>query len=103
MCIRDRLTARGDEMDRVLGLKLGADDYVVKPFSPRELTARIEAILRRASKARSADRPSLAASGIAVSYTHLDVYKRQVKKVEIMKIAPCGAHNDHTGTLIHRL
>lgn len=61
------LTARGDEMDRVLGLKLGADDYVVKPFSPRELTARIEAILRRASKARSADRPSLRASGIVIN------------------------------------
>jgi two-component system response regulator RegX3 len=41
------LTARGEEIDRVLGLELGADDYVVKPFSMRELTARIRAILRR--------------------------------------------------------
>ena len=41
------LTARGDEVDRVLGLELGADDYVVKPFSPRELVARIRAVLRR--------------------------------------------------------
>src|SRR5712671_2402133 len=41
------LTARGDEVDRVLGLELGADDYVVKPFSPRELVARIKAVLRR--------------------------------------------------------
>jgi len=41
------LTARGEEIDRVLGLELGADDYVVKPFSARELTARIRAILRR--------------------------------------------------------
>lgn len=41
------LTARGDEIDRVLGLELGADDYVVKPFSPREVVARIKAILRR--------------------------------------------------------
>jgi two-component system, OmpR family, catabolic regulation response regulator CreB len=41
------LTARGDEIDRVLGLELGADDYVVKPFSPREVAARIKAILRR--------------------------------------------------------
>jgi len=41
------LTARGEEADRVLGLDLGADDYVVKPFSPRELTARVKAILRR--------------------------------------------------------
>jgi len=43
------LTARGDEADRVLGLELGADDYVVKPFSARELVARIRAVLRRAS------------------------------------------------------
>jgi phosphate regulon transcriptional regulator PhoB len=41
------LTARGDEVDRVLGLEMGADDYVVKPFSPRELVARIRAVLRR--------------------------------------------------------
>jgi DNA-binding response OmpR family regulator len=41
------LTARGDEIDRVAGLTLGADDYVVKPFSPRELVARVKAILRR--------------------------------------------------------
>lgn len=41
------LTARGDEIDRVLGLELGADDYLAKPFSPRELVARIKAILRR--------------------------------------------------------
>lgn len=41
------LTARGDEIDRVVGLELGADDYVAKPFSPRELVARVKAILRR--------------------------------------------------------
>jgi len=41
------LTARNDEIDRVVGLEIGADDYIVKPFSPRELTARIKAILRR--------------------------------------------------------
>lgn len=42
------LTARGDENDRVMGLELGADDYVAKPFSPRELTARVKSVLRRA-------------------------------------------------------
>lgn len=42
------LTAKGDEADRVVGLELGADDYVSKPFSPRELTARVKAVLRRA-------------------------------------------------------
>jgi DNA-binding response OmpR family regulator len=43
------LTARAEEVDRVLGLELGADDYVVKPFSPRELTARVRSVLRRSS------------------------------------------------------
>ena len=45
------LTARGEEIDRVAGLTLGADDYVVKPFSPRELVARVKAVLRRTSLA----------------------------------------------------
>ena len=43
------LTAKGEETDRVVGLRLGADDYVVKPFSPRELVARVDAVLRRAA------------------------------------------------------
>ncbi len=50
------LTALADEGDRVLGLELGADDYVVKPFSPREVTARVKAVLKRAS---APDRPTL--------------------------------------------
>src|SRR5437763_8786188 len=41
------LTAKGEEVDRILGLELGADDYIVKPFSPREVVARIRAVLRR--------------------------------------------------------
>jgi DNA-binding response OmpR family regulator len=45
------LTARDDEVDRILGLELGADDYLVKPFSPRELVARVRAILRRTREA----------------------------------------------------
>ncbi|MDR1764718.1 MAG: response regulator transcription factor [Lachnospiraceae bacterium] len=45
------LTAKGEEIDRILGLELGADDYIVKPFSPREVTARIKAVLRRTTQA----------------------------------------------------
>jgi two-component system catabolic regulation response regulator CreB len=48
------LTARGDEIDRVVGLELGADDYVSKPFSPRELVARVRSILRRSAKTATA-------------------------------------------------
>lgn len=51
------LTARGDDADRILGLELGADDYVPKPCTPRELTARIRAILRRTQLATSGDEP----------------------------------------------
>jgi two-component system catabolic regulation response regulator CreB len=48
------LTARAEEVDRVVGLEIGADDYVVKPFSPRELSARVKAVLRRVSSFRAA-------------------------------------------------
>lgn len=58
------LTARGDEADRVVGLELGADDYVAKPFSPRELLARLRAVVRRAQPAL--DRERLSAAGIQV-------------------------------------
>jgi DNA-binding response OmpR family regulator len=52
------LTARGEEVDRVLGLNLGADDYVTKPFSVPELLARVRAILRRAQRSKAGDLPS---------------------------------------------
>ncbi|MER7730241.1 response regulator transcription factor [Streptomyces erythrochromogenes] len=60
------LTARGDEEDRILGLEVGADDYVTKPFSPRELVLRVRSVLRRASAAAPAGEPLLAAAGLAV-------------------------------------
>ena len=71
------LTARGDAMDRVVGLELGADDYLPKPFEPRELLARIKAMLRRgrgeaASEVCSASAASRSMSmpGRPVSTTH---------------------------------
>ncbi|MFH7597867.1 response regulator transcription factor [Streptomyces racemochromogenes] len=60
------LTARGDEEERILGLEVGADDYVTKPFSPRELVLRVRSVLRRVSPAAPADAPWLAAGGLAV-------------------------------------
>lgn len=53
------LTARADEVDKVVGLELGADDYVTKPFAPRELVARIKAVLRRYSAEKAPRRPVL--------------------------------------------
>ena len=50
------LTARDDELDKLLGLELGADDYLTKPFSPRELVARVRAVLRRADRPPGAGR-----------------------------------------------
>lgn len=67
------LTARNDEIDRVVGLELGADDYVPKPFSPRELVARVRSILRRAAKA-----PAAAPAG-AVTPIQIDDGRRQIR------------------------
>jgi len=57
------LTVRSDEVDRVLGLELGGDDYVTKPFSVRELLARVKSILRRARRAKSAEVPGAVSIG----------------------------------------
>jgi two-component system, OmpR family, response regulator RegX3 len=67
------LTARGEEIDRVLGLEIGADDYVVKPFSARELAARIRAILRRGKEPRRA-------GPVEVGEVQLDPASRTVTK-----------------------
>jgi two-component system, OmpR family, alkaline phosphatase synthesis response regulator PhoP len=66
------LTARGDESDRIVGLELGADDYVVKPFSPKELVARVRAVLRR-SESSASDAEMLSVLDVA-----LDVRRRRV-------------------------
>ncbi len=72
------LTALGDVADRITGLELGADDYVVKPFSPKELEARIRSVLRRVTKGAHEGIPS---SGvIQVTDIRIDTNKRQVYK-----------------------
>jgi DNA-binding response OmpR family regulator len=67
------LTARGDEIDRVMGLELGADDYVTKPFSPRELVARVRSVLRRAG-----GRDPVAAATLGSGELRIDVASREV-------------------------
>ena len=68
------LTARSAEGDRVIGLDLGADDYVVKPFSPRELMARVRALLRRRRRgSEAADEPLLAADGLLLDPNAVEV------------------------------
>jgi DNA-binding response OmpR family regulator len=68
------LTARADEVDRIVGLELGADDYVVKPFSPRELAARVRTVLRRTVPAPAVATPSLHFGGLGI-----DVAAREVE------------------------
>ncbi|MBS7228433.1 MAG: response regulator transcription factor [Eubacteriales bacterium] len=66
------LTAKGEEIDRILGLELGADDYIVKPFSPREVVARIKAVLRRTNEQKAGDSDAIVHDGLVIdikSYT----------------------------------
>ena len=72
------LTARGEDVDRILGLELGADDYLPKPFNPRELVARIRAILRRTQGLGDAKQPVLQAGGI-----ELDTATRTVRQAGV--------------------
>lgn len=67
------LTARGEEIDRVLGLELGADDYVVKPFSPRELVARVKAVLRRTRQQQETE-DVLEFDGLVIKPASREVY-----------------------------
>src|SRR5215204_7215698 len=67
------LTARGDETDRIVGLELGADDYVVKPFSPKELVARVRAVLRRTETAGSGRAEVLRVADVEVDLPRMRV------------------------------
>ncbi len=87
------LTAKDEEIDRVVGLELGADDYVVKPFSVRELMARVKSVLRRAQPA-----PAVAAPALQTGALRLDLARREVTW--------CGAPFDVTAIqfdLLHLL
>ena len=72
------LTARAEEADRILGLELGADDYVVKPFSPKELAARVKAVLRRASPEASRSRIEVG-EGLVIDLDTHEVFLREEK------------------------
>lgn len=88
------LTARGDEADRVVGLELGADDYIAKPFSPRELLARLRAVLRRT-------RPQLASERLSASGVVVEVEARRVE-VEGEEIQLTGLEFDILLALMRR-
>jgi two-component system catabolic regulation response regulator CreB len=73
------LTARSDEIDRVVGLELGADDYVPKPFSPRELVARVRSILRRAARPAAVAASAAANAAAAIVPVSVDESRRQIR------------------------
>ena len=88
------LTARGEETDRVVGLELGADDYVPKPFSPRELLARIRAVLRRGQ-------PRLVDEEIGLGALTVNISTREVRK-DGQRIELTGLEFDLLVTLMRR-
>ncbi len=74
------LTARGEEYDRLFGFELGVDDYIVKPFSPRELLARIKAIIRRRTAASPASGPKTKLEGLEIDFAARNVFVDGVQK-----------------------
>ena len=71
------LTAKAGEADRVVGLEMGADDYLAKPFSPRELVARVRAILRRVESAKQTDQlPAYDKGGLKIDFSTYEVFAR---------------------------
>ncbi len=78
-CYIIMLTARDDEVDKVIGLSVGADDYLVKPFSPRELVARTKAMLRRPRTFEVENNPSLTPGAVTIRNLQVDPMARQVR------------------------
>jgi len=102
------LTAKGDDMDRIVGLEMGADDYLAKPFNPRELLARIKSILRRA-KVRSDHLKPEEASVVRFSGWRLDTLSRQLTSPEGVAVPLSGAEYrllrvfvDHANRVLNR-
>jgi two-component system OmpR family response regulator len=87
------LTAKGEDTDRIVGLELGADDYLPKPFNPRELLARVRAILRRAAAKPDPDRPIGGRLISFAGYT-LDTQRREVTSPEGVVIDLSGGEYD---------
>ena len=101
------LTARGEEMDRVLGLELGADDYVAKPFASRELVARVRALLRRAAPNEATPDPR--SRRIAFAGWVLDTARRELVSPDGVSVDLSGAEYDlllafleHPGRVLSR-
>ncbi len=84
------LTARGEDVDRIIGLELGADDYVAKPFNPRELLGRIKAILRRAAHAPRDPSPE-SVRGFSFNGWRLDTVTRTLTDAAGKEVALSGA------------
>src|SRR5260221_10628583 len=74
------LTAKGDDVDRIVGLEMGADDYLAKPFNPRELVARIHAVLRRQSPAQTPGAPTLEPKVVAFGPFELHLASRSLTR-----------------------
>jgi len=87
------LTAKGEDTDRIVGLELGADDYIPKPFNPRELLARIRAVLRRAAARPHADQ-AIGGRLIAFAGYTLDTQRREVTSPEGVVIDLSGGEYD---------
>ena len=89
------LTARGDDVDRIVGLELGADDYLPKPFNPRELVARIRAIQRRTESVEDQQRPGGKSAELKVGDIILCTTNRTVKRAPLRTgVSPLQALND---------
>ncbi len=95
------LTARGEDVDRILGLEMGADDYLAKPFNPRELLARINAVLRRQAAAYNASAVE-GATVLAFAGWRIDVRLRELRNPDGARVAMTSAEFDLLRTFCER-